>query len=220
MARKKTSGKSAAQKPTSRAAVRKLSAHKPSPAKSATAKGQPAKAPGQAAVQAGGSQGRPDQEAGRGQEGRSRLPSRWRRRPQAKPGQLRRRRWPRRPAVAAKPPMLPKGRRHQAGHGRRCRPSGGARPGRARHAGCRRQDRPEDHGAGRRRRRLRPQRRRQLPAAALPGRRSRSASGTASRPTSGSSIRRTASAASSASRSRRSPASRSSCSSSPSRRTR
>jgi len=43
MARKKTSGKSAAQKPTSRAAVRKLSAHKPSPVKSATPKGQPAK---------------------------------------------------------------------------------------------------------------------------------------------------------------------------------
>jgi CarD family transcriptional regulator len=44
MARKKTSGKSAAQKPASRAAVRKLSARKPTPAKSATAKGQPAKA--------------------------------------------------------------------------------------------------------------------------------------------------------------------------------
>ena len=43
MARKKTSGKSAAQKPTSRAAVRKLSARKPSPVKSAVPKGQPAK---------------------------------------------------------------------------------------------------------------------------------------------------------------------------------
>jgi CarD family transcriptional regulator len=43
MARKKTSGKGAAQKPTSRAAVRKLSARKPSPAKSAVPKGQPAK---------------------------------------------------------------------------------------------------------------------------------------------------------------------------------
>jgi CarD family transcriptional regulator len=44
MARKKTSGKSAAQKPASRAAVRKLSARKPAPAKAATTKGQPAKA--------------------------------------------------------------------------------------------------------------------------------------------------------------------------------
>jgi CarD family transcriptional regulator len=44
MARKKTSGKSAAQKPASKSAVRKLSARKPSPAKSATPKGQPAKA--------------------------------------------------------------------------------------------------------------------------------------------------------------------------------
>lgn len=43
MARKKTSSKSATQKPTSRAAVRKLSAHKPSPVKSAAPKGQPAK---------------------------------------------------------------------------------------------------------------------------------------------------------------------------------
>jgi CarD family transcriptional regulator len=40
MARKKTSSKSATQKPTSRAAVRKL---KPSPVKSAASKGQPAK---------------------------------------------------------------------------------------------------------------------------------------------------------------------------------
>jgi CarD family transcriptional regulator len=44
MARKKTSGKSAAQKPASRTAVRKLSARKPTPAKSATTKVQPAKA--------------------------------------------------------------------------------------------------------------------------------------------------------------------------------
>jgi CarD family transcriptional regulator len=44
MARKKTSSKGAAQKPANRAAVRKLSAPKPSPAKSAASKGQPAKA--------------------------------------------------------------------------------------------------------------------------------------------------------------------------------
>jgi CarD family transcriptional regulator len=43
MARKKTSSKSATQKPASRAAVRKLSARKPSPVKSAAPKGQPAK---------------------------------------------------------------------------------------------------------------------------------------------------------------------------------
>ena len=47
MARKKTSGKSAAQKPANRAAVRKLSTHKPSPAKSAS-KGHRAKAQVQA----------------------------------------------------------------------------------------------------------------------------------------------------------------------------
>jgi CarD family transcriptional regulator len=44
MARKKTSGKSAAQKPASKSVVRKLSARKSSPAKAATPKGQPAKA--------------------------------------------------------------------------------------------------------------------------------------------------------------------------------
>jgi len=48
MARKKTSSKGAAQKPASRAAVRKLSTHKPSPAKSASKAHPPAKAQVQA----------------------------------------------------------------------------------------------------------------------------------------------------------------------------
>ena len=219
MARKKTSGKSATQKPTSRAAVRKLSAHKPSPVKSAAPKGQPAKVAGQASVQAGCGQGRPDQEAGCRPRRSSRLPSRCAAKA-AGQACARASATAQKAAGCRQAADAAQGRRHQAGHGSRCRPSGAARPGRARHACCRRQDRPEDHGPGRRDAALRQPPRRQRAAAAPPARRSRSASGTASRPPSGSSIRRTASAASSASRSRRSPASRSSCSSSPSRRTR
>ena len=119
MARKKTSSKSATQKPTSRAAVRKLSAHKPSPVKSAAPKGQPAKV--QAKRPSKPVAAKVDQtkklvaakkivaacQAGAGQaagQGCARGPDR------AQAGGCRQ-------AAHA-----PQGRRHQAGHGSRCRP--------------------------------------------------------------------------------------------------
>ena len=138
MARKKTSGKSAAQKPASRAAVRKLSARKPSPAKSAAPKGQPAK------VQAK----RPSKPvAAKVDQPRSWSPPRRLSQP-AKPvpakaaGQACACRWPpvaQKAAAAAKPPMLPKAvaikQAMAAAAGRQAAPAR-----RSRDAGCRRQD--------------------------------------------------------------------------------
>jgi CarD family transcriptional regulator len=128
MARKKTSGKSAAQKPASRAAVRKLSARKPVPAKPATAKGQPAKAPAKHPSKPAAAKVAPSKKIAAAVKKPVPAAKPVAPKAQAKPAAA-----PvaQKAPVAAKPPMLPKGlaikQAMAAAAGRQATPAQGAR---------------------------------------------------------------------------------------------